>query len=484
MTNNNNVRNAIKLSLIMQIISKLIAFISVIMVARLLTPDELGVFAIVSAFTIIFVDLRFFGTGNYLIKEREVTEGKRRAVLGVSLVISVALGVILLIVAPLLARYFNYADITPLFQIMSISFFVAPFFLVPHSMMMKEYNFKYLLIINTVSNLITLIMTVLLINLGFSYFSLAISMNITIFCNLFLTFLLVPQYMIFKPTLKESREIINFGGFNSLSIIFNRLAFVAPDIIIGKLGTAKDVAIYSRGMGFLDFLAQVLTMGFQPVALPYLSNSIHANENVNQAYLRATNLLGSICWPIMCVATISAYPLIMLLFGEQWKEAVPLVFFLGVWMLFKMIHILSPSLFMAANKYKLLFYKALTIFILTALAIVISYSDGLLAIAKAMAIVGIIDFLITTVFLKVYFNLHIKTSVKSILPNIILTALCGGLTYGISNIFDFYSNEPVISLLLIALVNIPIWIVMTKLLKLEIYIEIKRAMFALIPTSK
>lgn len=471
-----NVRSAIKLSLAMQVITKLIAFVSVVFVARMLTPDELGVFAIVSAFTIIAVDLRFFGAGNYLIKEKYVTEEKKRTVLGVSLFMSFSLGFLLLIAAPSLARFFAYDDMTALFQIMSVSFFVAPFYLVPHSIMMKEYNFKYLLLIECTSNLITLITTILLIHFGYSYYSLAISMNVTIVCNLFFTLVLARKYMVFVPSLKKCKDVINFGGFISLSIIFERLSTVAPDIIIGKLGTTRDVAMYSRSVGFLDFIAQVLTMGFKPVALPYLSKSIHDNENVNSAYLRATNLLGSICWPILSVAILSAYPLIMLLFGEQWKEAVPLVPFLGLWMLFRLIHTLSPSLFVASNRYKLLFYKSLTMFILTATSITLSYEYGLLAVAKAMSFVGILDFVITTIILRHFFHLDIIVMLGSMLRNFVLTFIAVASTLLLKLFVDIESIKPIVSLSFIALINIPIWLISIRILKLEIYKEFKRAL--------
>ena len=474
-----SLRSAIKLSLLMQVISKLIAFVSVLIIARILTPEEIGVFAIVSSFTILAVDLRFFGTGNFLIKEEEVTQATKRSVLGVSLAISYTLGIGLFLGASTLADFFGYADMTLLFRLMSISFFIAPFVVVPHSMLMKEYNFKSLLIITCSAQLLSVLITIYLISLGFSYFSLAISMNVSVLCQLVLTYLLAPSHLIFKPSYKEAKAILSFGGFNSLSVIFNRLSFVAPDIIIGKIGTARDVAIYSRGLGFMDFLSQVLTMGFRPIALPYLSESIHNKYDVNKAYLRTINLLGSICWPIISVAAVSAYPIIILLFGKQWQEAVPIVSYLGIWMVFKMVHVLAPALFLASNSPKLLFYQTFSVFTLTAAAIAYSYDSGLLAVAKAMAIVGIMEFLIISCQLKLYFGLRLSVLIKSLLPNILLTVITLLVTYCLELAIDFEQQTPLFSVGLIAIINIPIWLILIRVLKLEIYDELKRAIVEL-----
>ena len=459
----------------MQVISKVTAFAFIIVIVRLLTPEELGVFAIVSSFTILAVDLRFFGTGNFLIKEKEITEEKKRSVLGVSIVISYLLGLALFFGASSLSNYFEYPDMTLLFQLMSFSFFVAPFVVVPHSMLMKEYNFKSLLIITCVSQILSVLITIYFITLGFSYFSLAITMNVSVILQLILTYFLARNHLVIKPSYKDIKSILNYGGFNSLAVIFTRLSYVAPDLIIGKMGTAREVAMYSRGLGFMDFLSQLLTMGFKPIALPYLSESIHNKENVNFAYLRATNLLGSICWPIISVATISAYPIIIFLFGNQWVESVPLVAYLGVWIIFKMLHILAPALLLASNNQKLLFYQTATVFVLTALAIAVSFKHGLIAVAQAMAVVGIIEFIIISYQLKKHLSLSIIALLKSLIPNIVLTVTCLLATHLLSLTINFTTQEPIFSLGLIALVNVPLWIILTKVLKLEIYRELKRA---------
>jgi O-antigen/teichoic acid export membrane protein len=464
----------------MQIISKLIAFTSVLVVARILTPEEIGVFAIVSSLAIIAVDLRFFGTGSFLIKEKEVTDAKKRSVLGVSIAISYGLGLLLIIGAPTLQNYFGYPDMASLFQIMSISFFIAPFFVVPHAILTKEYNFKKLLVISCSSHLLATIVTIYLITIDFSYFSLAITMNVSVLCQLILTYFLAPNYLIFRPSFKDVKEILNFGGYNSLSVIFNRLSFVVPDIIIGKMGSARDVAMYSRGLGFLDFLSQVLTMGFKPVALPFLSESLKNEEDVNKAYLRATNLISSICVPILAVATVSSYPIIILLFGDQWEEAVPLVSYLGIWMIFKMVHVFAPALFLASNKHKLLFYQKVFIFLLTAFSIICSYNSGLIAVAKAMAIAGVLEFFIISFQLKLSFQLKFSLLLKSLLPNIFLTLISFSVTYGLTFVVDFKQQSPALTLVMIALINIPIWIFATKLLKLEIYKELHNSVVQLL----
>lgn len=471
-----SIRSAIKISLLVEIISKLISFSSVLIIARLLSPEEIGVFAIVSSVTYIAVDLRFFGTGNFIVKEKDVTIEKQRSVLGVGLIISYALGTSLIFSSPALASFFGYADMDILFNLIAISFFIAPFYINPHSMMIKTFAFKQLGIINCISQTLSALVTITLIQLDFSYFSLAAAMNVTVVSQILLAYIMVPNHVIFVPSLKNISRILSFGSFNSMAAIFNRLSYLSPDLIIGKLGVARDVAMFSRSLGFMDFLSQVLTMGFRPVALPYLSESIHSNNNINKAYLRATNLLGSICWPIIAVAAVSGYPIIIFLFGSQWSESIPLVAFLGIWMIFKMIHILAPALFLAANKPKLLFLQSVSVFFITAFGILLSYNFGLAFVAKSMAIAGILEFAFVTYQLKKHFDLSILSLIRSLTPNAVLTLACLFSTIALDIAIDFSTTLPVLSIMFIACINIPLWFVLCKLLKLEIFVEIQRAL--------
>ena len=468
------IRNALKFSVITQIATRFINLLSVIILARLLAPEELGVFAIAGSIAFIASEFRFLGTGNYLIRSKEINEQKRRSVFGVSLLVSWVLGIVLVFSASSLENYFNYDDLTELFQIMSLTFFIAPLVVVPNAILTRNLNFKTLFVITIVPAFLTLLATITMVYMGLSYFSLAYATIISICLQILFTILLAPKEMTYIPSFKDNKDIFNFGFYNAMANLLNRLTLVCSDLIIGKIGNARDVAMFSRGLGFLDFLSNAITLGFRPVALPYLSNSFHNKENINSAYLRAINLLGSLCWPIISVAGIGAFPIVLLLFGPQWMEAAPIVSYLVIWMVFKMIHMFAMELFIAANMQKILFYRSLLVFLLTAFAIYASYDYGLVAVGQAMAIVGVVEFLFTSYQLSKYFQLGYGELIKSIFPNIVLTISVISATFLLSLVIDFYNDSPFFVVCMIALVNIPLWILMVKILKLEIYDELMK----------
>ena len=78
-----------------------------IVIARLLTPDEMGVFALAMAATILISSLRNFGVGSYLIREEQLTDDKVRTAFGIWITVSWTLGVVVLSVRHYIAGLYD-----------------------------------------------------------------------------------------------------------------------------------------------------------------------------------------------------------------------------------------------------------------------------------------------------------------------------------------------------------------------------------------
>ena len=101
--------------------------ISVIVFARLLTPAELGIFAIATGALIIINELKSLGVEKYLIREKEITPDKLGSALIVTIFISWSLGLLLLLTASHIANFYDIPELQLLFYILSINFLFSPF---------------------------------------------------------------------------------------------------------------------------------------------------------------------------------------------------------------------------------------------------------------------------------------------------------------------------------------------------------------------
>ena len=92
-----NVRSSILFSFAGKYGSKLINLVSTIFIARLLTPTEIGTFAIASSVVMILAEIRLLGAAAYLVREESIDELKIRRAYGITYLMCWGLASILIV---------------------------------------------------------------------------------------------------------------------------------------------------------------------------------------------------------------------------------------------------------------------------------------------------------------------------------------------------------------------------------------------------
>ncbi|MFA7556098.1 MAG: oligosaccharide flippase family protein, partial [Spongiibacteraceae bacterium] len=326
-----SIRSALIYSAASQYILKALSLISVIAVARLLTPAEVGVFAIASSLVLITGELKSLGAGTYLIRAEKLDDATIKSATGLMMLISWSMGGLLFFLSPWLAVFYQVPDLKIILRLLSYSFFLAPFISIPRALLTRDLKFKAIFYISIITQLTLLISTIIFILLGFSYFSLAYASVIGYTIELVLTLVFRPQGTPWLPAFTNLFRILKFGIYVTFGNLFAKFSLSLPDLIIGKQGTVAEVALFSRGVGFLDFVSNTLKQGITPIAMPYLSEQKRLGHPLEEPYLKATMLLGVIVWPALAVAGIVSSPIILLFFGPQWADTAPLVSILCLW---------------------------------------------------------------------------------------------------------------------------------------------------------
>lgn len=423
------VRQAIIYSSANRYSMRLIGLVSTMIISRLLTPDEIGTFAIASAIVMIMSEFRLLGAGMYLVRETELTDQKIRSATGLTVLISWGMGLAIWFVAPSVAELYKLEPISAIFRILSISFFLAPLISIPTALLTRDFRFRELFIIKVITSGTNLVATVGMILMGLSYYALAWGYTVAVLVEFLAIIAYSPRGMPWWPSFRNLRPIAKFGIYNSLAGFFRRGVVTAPDMVIGKMGTTAQVGIFSRGLGVIEFISQTLMMGVKPVALPYLSDVQRSGGNVNDAYIRASVMLGGLVWPVLAVASVVSLPAIRLFFGDQWDEAAPYATVLAYWAMFRTIHWFSSDLLIARGEEKIMVIKEGLMFVLYFVGIAVCYPFGLLAIAGIFAAVGAIDLLVTTGLLARYVGVRPLSFFRAWISTGAITVLCWGAAW-------------------------------------------------------
>lgn len=472
------IRQAVLYSSVTRYSMRFMGLFSAMIIARLLTPEEIGTFAIASAIVMVMSEFRLLGAGAYLVREEELTDEKIRSATGLTVLISWGLGLLIWVMAPWVAGFYELEPITVIFRILSISFFAAPFISIPTALLTRSFQFRELFVVKLYTTLTQILLTIGLVLAGFSFYALAWGYTFSILVELAVLIYYRPGAMPWMPGFRGLGAIARFGIYTSLANFLRKGVVTAPDMIIGKVGTAAQVGLFSRGLGFIEFVSQTLLMGVKPVVLPYLSDVKRSGGDINDAYIRASIMLGGLLSPVLVVASVVSLPAIYLFFGQQWVEAAPYATLIAYWALFRTVHWFSSDLLMARGYEQVLVVKEGVVFLAHFGLILGLFPYGLKSVAAGFAAAGLVDLVITTWVLWKYLGMSPVSLFMAWRLNILLSAICGGAAWGIYTLTLSAGHSPVTALFLVAGALFVLWVALIAAFRHSLWPELRRVIDA------
>ncbi|MCG3188184.1 MAG: hypothetical protein LKCHEGNO_00077 [Burkholderiaceae bacterium] len=318
------VRRSLAISALDSYLGLALQIAGTVIMSRLLTPEEVGVFAVAAVFAALASTFRDFGVAEYLIQEKELDDSALRAALTVNIMISWGMAALLFALAPAAARFYATPGVADVMRVQAFSFLLIPFGAVTMAWFRREMNFTPTLVAGLVSNAASFIVGVALALRGWGYMSLAWSSFAGVALTVACAFWFKPASLPNRPGLRGVSKVLRFGKFASGIYIFGQLGKGAPEMIIGRALDMQSVGMFSRAAGLVEIFNRLVLRAVTPVSLPYFARSVRETGSPKQAVLHSMCLLTAVGWPFVGFLAIAAEPAIRLMYGDQWLEAVPL----------------------------------------------------------------------------------------------------------------------------------------------------------------
>ena len=318
------VRKALGISAFSQIITFVLNFLNVIVVSRLLTPSEIGVFSVAVSFQAIAHVFREFGVNQYLIQAKTVSESQFRAAFTLTLMFSWAIALALFFGASPLAAFYSHQGVKEVLAMLALNFVLMPFGTPSLGMLRRELRFEALAGIRIVNAATASVVTIAAAWLGESYLSMAWGAIAGHIANLCVLSFVRPRGLLMFPSFKGISEVFRFGSAASAATLIHELGQSAPDIVLGRTLGFSSVAFYSRAAGLRDMLLGQLNSLVNGVHFPTFAEAIRKGADPAHLYTRAIGYMLAITIPAMAILALLAKPLIIFIFGEQWAISAPL----------------------------------------------------------------------------------------------------------------------------------------------------------------
>ena len=320
-----SIRNAVAYSFAQRYIAFVIQLVLSMVMARLLSPEETGLYALAAAAVSIAGMLRDFGVSEYVIQERELTRDGLRSAVGLSMIISWTIAVILFLIAHPLANFYKDEGILKVIYVLVLNFVFLPIGTMTFALLSKEMAFKSIFWIQTVTTFFGALICVTLAYSGFSYMSMAWSSLFSICITILLLAILRPGDIFLLPKFTNIGKAAKFGGALTIGRMADQICRRAPDFFIGNFLGFHSVGIYSKAVTLLDAFQDFFASAVGRVALPAFAKEQLSYEQKQIRYLQSIRLIS--IFPILFFgfATLFAEPIVYFMFGTKWLEAVPLV---------------------------------------------------------------------------------------------------------------------------------------------------------------
>jgi O-antigen/teichoic acid export membrane protein len=134
-----------------------------------------------------------------------------------------------------------------------------------------------------------------------------------------------PKYLPWLPSFRHWRSVAHFGMGSLLSSCATALNNAIPDILLGKLGSARHVGLLSRANGTVTIFTYVAGSTVSYGAVSYLAQAHHRGESLVPVLTRATALLTGVGWAALALTTVLGHDIILALYGPKWLESVPAI---------------------------------------------------------------------------------------------------------------------------------------------------------------
>ena len=300
-------------------------FLTGLVLARLLTPNDFGVMALVAAFAGVATLLVDAGFALALIRQPKHSDVDASTAFWFNLACAFVMGALLVLAGPPVAAFYHTPVIAGLAALMGVNVVIASLAGVQVALLTRALNFRTQAFASGWSNVIGGVVAIAAANQGAGPWALAIQVVVASTINSATLWTLHSWRPSFVFSRNSFARLYGFGIFMLASSLLDLLATRFYAFLIGKLYSTADLGIYSRGVSTRDFGQNVLASLLTRISIPVLSRHIGDPPGLRRRMRSANKLAMAVNLPVMFGLAASSHELVPFLFGSQWIGAAPIL---------------------------------------------------------------------------------------------------------------------------------------------------------------
>jgi len=309
--------------------SLVLRLVTLMVLARLLTPKDFGLVGMVTAFTGLFFILRDFGLSAAAIQRHSITEEESSTLFWINLAAGAALTLTVAAASPFVARFYREPRLVSLTIVLGTAFFFNGAGVQHSAMLERQMRFTTLSVLDFLSLLVSTIVGIGMALAGLQYWALVAT---TIFYPFLYTICVwtATRWVPGRPRRKIGiRSMLHFGSTLTVSGVLVYLGNNLDKVLLGRFWGEQALGIYGRAYQLINIPPDSLNSAAGGVAFAALSRIQDDPQRLRDYFLKGFALILSLTIPITFVCGLFAKDLILVCLGSKWETAVPVFRYLA-----------------------------------------------------------------------------------------------------------------------------------------------------------
>lgn len=448
-----------------QITGQLVTFIISIVLARILTPQDYGIVALINVFISIADVFVTNGFGSALIQKKDADDVDFSTMFYISGIFSIMVYVVLFLIAPYIAKFYNNSELTLIFRIFALKLPLSAFNAIQQAYVSKKMLFQKIFVSTTVSSILAGLIGIVVAYLGYGIWALVVQYILNTVIISIVLFLQLDWHPQLKFSWTAGKPLLSYGwkivATSFLGAFFNQLR----TLLLGKVYTPSELAFYNRGQKFPELLSQNIDGTISTVLFPAISEYNNDLSKVKNMIRKSLRISTFIIMPLMFGMAATAKPIILILLTSKWIASVPYMQYLCIAGAFGTVSNTNMQAISAIGRSDVLLKLELMKKPLYLILLIIGLKISVLAVAYTMTIYAVCAALLNMSPNRKLLNYKFKEQIADILPALVLSIIM----FIIVNSITLLNLSMLLTFVVQIFVGIFVYVFLSMIFKLEAY---------------
>lgn len=440
------------------IFRQVLGIISLIVFARLLSPDDFGVYAILMIFVGFLGMFTDMGTSAALIHIQKPSDKLLSSVFYFNVFVGMVLFVVLTLLAVPVAGFFESPEVKDLLPIIAVNFIIASFGVVQKALYEKSMNFKNITIFESIAALAGVIVGIGSAMYGLGIYSLIVQTLVGSTILILLMWSSSDWRPVWHFSIQEIKKIWSYTAHLSSFNVINYFARNADNFLIGKFIGSSALGVYSLAYKIMLYPLQNISHVLIRILFPAFSQIQNDNQKFKQAYLRVIFFISLVTFPLMAGLMATADVLVDVLFGDKWQGLALILIILAPVGMMQSVVTTVGSIYMAKGNTKEMFKIGTINAVVTVIFFVLGIPFGVEGVAASYLIANLIMLYPNLLIAWRQIGLSVNEGLRMIVPIPIISLVMGIIVFLCGQFLNSLIEYQSIKLLVMVMIGFVIYL--------------------------